>query len=252
MTECAICHKQDAKLCTQCKSVAYCSQKCQWGDWNTHEVLCGWIKEGFHDFARPSPDHVRAVLFKVDGGCPELIWLKTTASAEGPDCHAEVKKLVGAGTPNKSAKGMSMSAATTHRYARGGVRDGRHVAFWHDGDFATNGSRPNNPVAIAIENDRPDCMVPAWRGTVVATAHKWVVRKTVEDTNDDDDDSEYDCYGAKKFDNEMIIEEGGEPVPDLLEEDEYHGVGEDEPVPVLTDLDLGDYVKAVKYLVRTS
>ena len=37
---CAVCNKVDAKLCTGCRVVSYCSRECQRADWASHKRSC--------------------------------------------------------------------------------------------------------------------------------------------------------------------------------------------------------------------
>ncbi len=38
--ECVVCKKLNAKLCGNCKTVAYCSRECQLSHWKVHKPLC--------------------------------------------------------------------------------------------------------------------------------------------------------------------------------------------------------------------
>ena len=73
---CIVCTKEDASLCKQCESAAYCSKDCQKADWPSHKLLCKSFKD-FSDEKRPSPGHVRVLSFREDGEAPELRWLET-------------------------------------------------------------------------------------------------------------------------------------------------------------------------------
>ncbi|KAG7007792.1 hypothetical protein G7Y79_00008g024300 [Physcia stellaris] len=73
ITNCTICNKPNAKLCTQCKSAAYCSSLCQETDWSTHKLLC---KAFGTKGDRPSSDHYLAILLPEQSQRPRLVWVK--------------------------------------------------------------------------------------------------------------------------------------------------------------------------------
>ncbi|KAI0426894.1 hypothetical protein F5Y09DRAFT_317743 [Xylaria sp. FL1042] len=71
---CIICDKPNALRCNRCKGASYCSKLCQRGDYPIHKLLCTKFS-AFNISARPSAEHVRAILFPVDQKQPKLIWL---------------------------------------------------------------------------------------------------------------------------------------------------------------------------------
>lgn len=70
---CTICNGSNAKLCSLCHSISYCSRECQKADWPLHRTIC----KTFTTLPpRPSPSHKRAILFPVDSKDPQIIWIK--------------------------------------------------------------------------------------------------------------------------------------------------------------------------------
>ncbi|KAI0453615.1 hypothetical protein F5B21DRAFT_478629 [Xylaria acuta] len=73
-SSCLICNKPSSLRCSRCRSVSYCSKPCQRGDYPIHKLLCTSFP-GFDTTARPTQEHIRAILFPVDQKRPKLIWL---------------------------------------------------------------------------------------------------------------------------------------------------------------------------------
>jgi hypothetical protein len=69
---CIICNGSDAKFCSSCHSISYCSPECQNTDWPLHKTIC----KSFATLpARPSSSHKLAILLPVSSRTPELIWV---------------------------------------------------------------------------------------------------------------------------------------------------------------------------------
>ncbi|KAF2423399.1 hypothetical protein EJ08DRAFT_682308, partial [Tothia fuscella] len=73
-SSCIVCDKPNANFCDRCKSSRYCSKECQIAGWPTHKLLCATFSS-FVMPARPSKDHVRAILFSPEEKKPKLVWL---------------------------------------------------------------------------------------------------------------------------------------------------------------------------------
>lgn len=73
ITNCTICNKPNAKLCTQCKSAAYCSALCQETDWSVHKSL---YKAFSSKGDRPSSEHYLAILLPEQSNKPKLVWVE--------------------------------------------------------------------------------------------------------------------------------------------------------------------------------
>jgi hypothetical protein len=69
---CAICNGADAKFCSLCRSISYCSSECQKTDWPLHKTIC---KTFITLPSRPSPSHKLAILFPVNSKVPQLVWV---------------------------------------------------------------------------------------------------------------------------------------------------------------------------------
>lgn len=70
---CPRCTDKTHKICTACKSIAYCSLECQEADWPLHKILCSKFKD-FSDDQRPRDDMRRVVVFHPDEDSPRLMW----------------------------------------------------------------------------------------------------------------------------------------------------------------------------------
>jgi hypothetical protein len=70
---CTVCRKDSGiSCCGRCKSTSYCSKECQKSDWRMHKLLCDSFSK-FLVSSRPTPDHIRAVLFDPDEAKPKLL-----------------------------------------------------------------------------------------------------------------------------------------------------------------------------------
>ncbi|ESZ93901.1 hypothetical protein SBOR_5722 [Sclerotinia borealis F-4128] len=91
---CSVCFvfQSPGLLCASCKSISYCSSKCQKLDWFLHKVLC-------KDFAslapRPSDDHRLAFYFPLDSDKPKLqwVWRPRTRHPEGGENIIELPNV---------------------------------------------------------------------------------------------------------------------------------------------------------------
>ncbi|CAC5420554.1 unnamed protein product [Mytilus coruscus] len=59
---CFVCGKGEAKRCSSCKQVLYCSKKCQKADWKTHKTMCVKTDEN----ANYNEPHVNRPLVETD------------------------------------------------------------------------------------------------------------------------------------------------------------------------------------------
>ena len=60
---CVYCNDAATNTCARCQNARYCSRACQAKDWPQHKALCCQFVN-FADDKRPSPVHVRALLFR--------------------------------------------------------------------------------------------------------------------------------------------------------------------------------------------
>lgn len=81
---CTVCPQEGRLTCTGCHAARYCSAKCQKLDRPTHKSFCG----SFSSFAadkRPSPLHIRAILFPEKQTKPEWTWVLTNEDGTAVD-----------------------------------------------------------------------------------------------------------------------------------------------------------------------
>jgi hypothetical protein len=79
---CIACNASNAKFCSLCHSISYCSPECQKPDWPLHKTIC---KTFTALPPRPSPSHKLAILFPVDSKDPELLWVKCERRVDDED-----------------------------------------------------------------------------------------------------------------------------------------------------------------------
>lgn len=60
---CVYCENAASNVCGRCRSARYCSRACQTKDWPQHKAMCHQFVN-FTDEKRPSPAHVRGLLFR--------------------------------------------------------------------------------------------------------------------------------------------------------------------------------------------
>lgn len=72
---CLLCNKEGALRCAGCKEARYCSNDCQKVDWSTHKLLCKSAAELTAE-KRPSPLHLRSIIFPEKEPRPRFVWLK--------------------------------------------------------------------------------------------------------------------------------------------------------------------------------
>jgi len=79
---CAICNGSDARFCSSCHSISYCSPECQKTDWPLHKTICKTLTTLP---SRPSPSHKLAILFPVDSKDPQLFWINCERRVDDED-----------------------------------------------------------------------------------------------------------------------------------------------------------------------
>lgn len=70
---CTVCPQPGHLICTGCRGTRYCSAECQKVDRPTHKAFCSSLAS-FSADRRPSPLHVRAILFPENKKKPEWTW----------------------------------------------------------------------------------------------------------------------------------------------------------------------------------
>lgn len=79
---CIVCNASNAKFCSLCHLISYCSPEYQKPDWPLHKTIC---KTFTALPPRPSPSHKLVILFPVDSKDPELLWIKCERQVDDKD-----------------------------------------------------------------------------------------------------------------------------------------------------------------------
>ncbi|KAK8210657.1 hypothetical protein IWZ01DRAFT_287130 [Phyllosticta capitalensis] len=153
---CAMCGKEEARHCTRCKSIAYCSTACQKADWVTHKLLCRPFSE-FDVLTRPSPQHYRAIFFPEEEQKPKLIWLYCVTVDDEDEGHSQY----GQTAPYLGRGGAGIDVAYNCRLRR---KLSRRSRLDHKDNFLADGSKINQSIWTTLKPD----MTPYWCGPVVA------------------------------------------------------------------------------------
>nr|XP_018899926.1 PREDICTED: ubiquitin carboxyl-terminal hydrolase 19-like [Bemisia tabaci] len=85
---CIVCLKDNAKLCSRCRNLRYCSKDCQKNDRKIHRLLCSDYAS-FDASSRPSDNHFRAIIFPVEEFEPKFVWMQCQ-DASGFPCHGNI------------------------------------------------------------------------------------------------------------------------------------------------------------------
>ena len=157
--KCAVCSADPSsgilhKKCIQCRSVSYCSKKCQAADWKYHKQICKQFAEYTATVPRPSPTHRLVFLFPVGGEKPEVVW---TPCSDGK--YADIESLVGSSSDRNMLTGnlAVLSKDFRRRSLKHCLLIGHRVVFEYDG------SQPN----ISIESFMSGTQQWTFRGLIV-------------------------------------------------------------------------------------
>ncbi|KAI1355536.1 hypothetical protein F5Y01DRAFT_327231 [Xylaria sp. FL0043] len=158
---CIICDKPNALRCKRCKGASYCSKLCQRGDYPVHKLLCAKFA-AFNISARPTDEHVRAILFPVDQKQPKLIWLhcpwiepedEYDIRHQSPTAEPFLNNDHGQEVPINYNKFLAKSLSNI-------------VCVCYRDTFLIDGSAPNNsiaPITATVPGYHHD-----WRGPIIA------------------------------------------------------------------------------------
>jgi hypothetical protein len=178
--KCAICSADPSsgvlhKKCTQCKSISYCSKKCQAADWKYHKQMCKQFAEYTTNVPRPSATHRLVFLFPVGGEKPEVVWTPCTNCFGSGD--ADIVSLVGSSFEMSLLTGTLAVLSNNFRRRRlnHSLLIGYRIIFEYDG------SQPN----MSIESFMSGTQRYAWRGPIV------VITNSATDGEDGDYTSTY-------------------------------------------------------------
>ncbi|KAK0105268.1 hypothetical protein ONS95_004346 [Cadophora gregata] len=94
LNNCIICNNAANKRCSNCKSAAYCSTRCQGIDYPLHKLLCSEMTSFLSSNPRPkdtiTETHKLAILFPEHGTIPKLVWARSETYSEEEDGDKEV------------------------------------------------------------------------------------------------------------------------------------------------------------------
>lgn len=161
---CTICNASDAKLCSSCHSISYCSKECQKADWPLHKTICKGLTTLL---PRPSPSHKLAFLFPVDSKEPKLIWINCEHQIDEDDGIAWEKADVCSilETENVDSKyGTSAEYKPITRNPLRGINLNHTLKVICRDAFLIDGSTPN----ICVRQTTRGKMKHNWCGPIVA------------------------------------------------------------------------------------
>ncbi|KAI1384954.1 uncharacterized protein F4822DRAFT_378535 [Hypoxylon trugodes] len=163
-TKCAVCWKDGGKLCTTCKSCHYCSKECQSNDWKSHKLLCEAIVTQPN---RPSPAHVRAILFPDDKPTPELVWVPCrpqhiSSEPNIPEYNA-VRDLVVTDSQKDDAVFLRIDYDYRHNESK---YPDRLLEIWHRSHHRSDGSTPTTSYYKTVKPHGKTQL--DWRGPLLA------------------------------------------------------------------------------------
>jgi hypothetical protein len=162
--KCIMCNSSDAKLCGLCKSISYCSQKCQKDDWPLHKKIC----KSFTTIpTRPSPSHKLSILFPVNSKNPQLVWVKCTEHKRDDDSLSwespETQNLLGLEDLDPKSRLEIESKKIITRSILRGFELGYTVEIFSRDTFLYDGSTPN----ICVQHTTEGQTRYDWRGPFV-------------------------------------------------------------------------------------
>jgi hypothetical protein len=161
---CTICNGSDAKFCSLCHSISYCSTECQKLDWPLHKTIC---KTFTTLDSRPSPSHKLAILFPVDSKDPKLIWIKCERHVDDDDGIAWEMPVTQPILATENLDPRYQDAREFKRITRSVLR-GFNLSYTVQvicrETFLIDGSTPN----VCVRQTTRGQMTHDWRGPIVA------------------------------------------------------------------------------------
>lgn len=161
---CTICNGSNAKVCSSCHSISYCSPECQKLDWTLHKTIC---KTFTTLDSRPSPSHRLAILFPVDSKYPQLIWIECERHVDDDDGVAYempvTQPILATGNLDPKYGHIPESKPITRNVLRG-FNLSYTVKVICRGTFLIDGSTSN----ICVQHTTGGQMTHDWRGSLVA------------------------------------------------------------------------------------
>ncbi|OCL02932.1 hypothetical protein AOQ84DRAFT_164543 [Glonium stellatum] len=162
---CVICNGSDAKFCSLCHSISYCSPECQKPDWPLHKMIC----KTFTTLPlRPSPSHKLAILFPVDSKDPQLIWIKCERHVDDEDGIAwempDTQHLLEIENLDLKYQHAREFKSITRSVLRGFNLSYTVQVICRE-TFLIDGSTPN----VCVRHTTKGQMTHDWRGPIVVT-----------------------------------------------------------------------------------
>ena len=153
---CGICNSSPSQMCKQCRSIHYCSSRCQKIDWPSHKLLCAQYK---NDNERPSPSHRRAILFQDSEKQPKFIWIECQKMEEGGHNWEEPQNV-------QHHLGPDCGLVERTSFDRNKVRDrplDHSIEIHNRNAFGLDGSVPTQSIIAATQGTNAH----EWCGPVV-------------------------------------------------------------------------------------
>ncbi|CAH0393161.1 unnamed protein product [Bemisia tabaci] len=155
---CIVCLKDNAKLCSRCRNIRYCSKDCQKNDRKIHRLLCSDYAS-FDASSRPSDDHFQAIIFPVEEFEPKFVWMQCQ---DGKYQHPIVDSFFGS---NFQSESLQIQSIQNNGLLKRKLSDTIHLAYCN---FSTTGGLLTN---LCISSNIPYAKAghdPGWRGPVIA------------------------------------------------------------------------------------
>lgn len=158
---CVMCDGSNAKLCSSCHSISYCSPKCQKEDWSIHKMIC---KKFTTLPTRPSPSHKIGILFPVDSKSPQLVWIECEPQIDEDGIAWDLPKtdnLLGVENLDTKYSAREFKKITRNKLRKFNLKYTVEVIIREAG--LIDGSSPN----VCVQHTTRGKMTHDWRGPIV-------------------------------------------------------------------------------------
>ena len=171
---CLSCNKLGINRCSGCSNARYCSAECQRNDWKQHKSVCAAFSTLTE---RPSPNHIRAILFPVDEDKPRFVWITRYKGWFHPR-EAEFGPLLG------NPDGHETGFFDMHHGLRRPLVGNKGILLEYNSTFALDGS----PSCLSLKDLKGVKHARKWCGSFIAHGYYDDYDKLVDtvdvDTND--------------------------------------------------------------------
>lgn len=157
---CNICGSTESKVCSKCRSSAYCSIECQRADLPSHRLLCSEVASS----TRPGPSYKRAILFPADTENPKLIWVECIEKVSRAGATVEYPKAA-EHLYEETCMPEVMSVVYNYRRKKE-MRNSLRLVF--QAKNREDGMQPNESIQMAVGKLR----LCIWRGPVVVMRNR--------------------------------------------------------------------------------